>query len=187
MDRKAEIGEKELALLCSKGDSDARKELYSRYAARLTTLCSRYSGGPTEGIDLMHDTMIKALQRIGQYHYNGSGSLYSWLSRIAVNLAIDRLRKEGRLDISGLMEDSFDLKDPDNEEVKSLPLSVLQTFVSRLPNSKRLIFNMFCVDGFSHKEIAERLGITEKSSSSTLARAKKMIIKMINDYSDKDK
>ena len=172
-------------MLCAKGDRSAMRELYNRYAARLSALCSRYANGPEEGMDLMHDTMAKAFGKMGQYRFRGNGSLYSWLSRMAVNLAIDRLRKEGRLGIQ-VSEDMIpDVPDPPAEEVRSIPLPDLQAMIASLSDSKRVVFNMFCVDGFSHREIAEKLGITEKTSSSTLARAKKTLSRMIGDYKKK--
>lgn len=179
------IGEKDLAALCAKGDRSAQRELYNRYAARLSVLCSRYANGAEEGKDLMHDTMAKAFRKMGQFRYRGEGSLYSWLSRMAVNLAIDRLRKEGRLGVPVSEEAIPDISDPPAEEVRSIPLPDLQAMIAALPDSKRVVFNMFCVDGFSHREIAEKLGITEKTSSSTLARAKKTLSRMIEEYKDK--
>ncbi len=170
------IDERELALLCSKGDSEAIRELYNRYAARLRAVCSRYSGGPVEGMDLTHDTIIKALREIGRFNYKGKGSLFAWLKKLAVNLAIDRLRRDGRLDLHNLTEDILIAEPPEPEVMRSVPLTELLRMISELPEAKRLVFNMFCFDGFSHKEIASRLGISEKSSSSTLAKAKKLLI-----------
>lgn len=185
MKKDLEIGEKDLAMRCAKGDRSAMRELYNRYAARLNALCSRYADGAEEGKDLMHDTMAKAFGKLGQYRYRGEGSLYSWLSRMAVNLCIDRLRKEGRLGVPVSEEMIPDVPDPPVEEVRMIPLQDLQAMIASLPDSKRVVFNMFCVDGFSHREIAEKLGIAEKTSSSTLARAKKMLSRMIQEYKEK--
>ena len=185
MKKGLEIGEKDLAMLCARGDRSAMRELYNRYAARLSALCSRYAYGTEEGKDLMHDTMAKAFGKMGRYRYKGEGSLYSWLSRMAVNLCIDRLRKEGRLGVSVSEEQIPDIPEPPAEEVSSIPLPDLQAMIASLPDSKRVVFNMFCIDGFSHREIAEKLGITEKTSSSTLARAKKTLSRMIGEYEKK--
>lgn len=176
------MGEKELAHLCAKGDRSAIRELYGRYAARLCALCSRYAGGPEEGMDLMHDSLLKALDKMDKYQYTGPGSLYSWLARVAVNESIDHLRKEGRLQMTN-HDERFPAEEylvP--EESRSIPDAELQKMVSSLPDSKRVVLNLYCVEGFSHKEIGERLGISEKTSSSTLARAKKTLADMIKDY-----
>ena len=138
----------------------------------------------------MHDTMGKAFERIGQYQYTGKGSLYAWIARIAVNLAIDRLRKESRLKMVDVADVNDSLPDPDSpdpsEACGSIPLSELQRMVQSLSDSKRMVFNMFCIEGYSHKEIAQRLGISEKASSSILSKAKRELSKMIDDYSDKN-
>lgn len=182
----AEIDEQELAERCAKRERPAMKELYSRYAARLCILCSRYSNGPVEGKDLMHDTMVKAFKKIGMYRYNGEGSLYSWLSRLAVNTAIDRLRKEGRLKFISFKEEipDTDVSEPNN--ITSVPGQEIRRMVRKLPDTKRVIFNMFCIEGFSHKEIAATLGITERASSSMLAKAKKSLAAMVKDYLKKE-
>ena len=182
MEKGLDIGEKDLALQCTKGDRTAMRELYNRYAARLSALCSRYATGAEEGVDLMHDTIGKAFRNMDRFHYRGEGSLYSWLSRMAVNLCIDRLRKEGRLGIPVSEDVLLDIEAPPAEEVKSIPLQDLQAMIASLPDTKRVIFNMFCVDGFSHREIAEKLGIAERTSSSLLARARKSLAQMIHEY-----
>lgn len=185
MEKGLDIGEKDLALQCAKGDRTAMRELYNRYAARLSALCSRYATGAEEGVDLMHDTIGKAFRNMGRFQYRGEGSLYSWLSRMAVNLCIDRLRKEGRLGIPVSEDVLLDIEAPPAEEVKSIPLQDLQAIIASLPDTKRVIFNMFCVDGFSHREIAEKLGIAERTSSSLLARARKSLAQMIHEYMEK--
>jgi RNA polymerase sigma-70 factor (ECF subfamily) len=185
LEKGLDIGEKDLALQCTKGDRTAMRELYNRYAARLSALCSRYATGAEEGVDLMHDTIGKAFRNMDRFHYRGEGSLYSWLSRMAVNLCIDRLRKEGRLGIPVSEDVLLDIEAPPAEEVKSIPLQDLQAIIASLPDTKRVIFNMFCVDGFSHREIAEKLGIAERTSSSLLARARKSLAQMIHEYMEK--
>ena len=185
MEKGLDIGEKDLALQCAKGDRTAMRELYNRYAARLSALCSRYTSGALEGKDLMHDTMAKAFREMGRFHYKGAGSLFAWLSRMAVNLCIDRLRKEGRLGIPVSEDILLDIEDPPAERMKSIPLQDLQAMIASLPDTKRVIFNMFCVDGFSHREIAEKLGIAERTSSSLLARARKSLGQMIHEYMEK--
>ena len=85
----------------------ARKVLYNRYAARLYPLCCRYTKDSDAGKDLLHDALIKAFDKIGGFNYRGEGSLYAWLRKIAVNMAIERIRKEGRLSFSQLNDDIY--------------------------------------------------------------------------------
>lgn len=187
LDLEKEIGEKELALSCAKGDNMARKVLYNRYAARLYPLCCRYTKDSDAGKDLLHDALIKAFDKIGGFNYRGEGSLYAWLRKIAVNMAIERIRKEGRLSFSQLNDDIYAAEDPDIDSVKEIPLDDLLKMISSLPESKRMVFNLFCIEGFSHYEISELLGISVNTSTSTLAKAKRLLAAMINNYLEKMK
>ena len=153
-----------------------------RYAARLNALCSRYSDGSAEGMDLMHDAMCKVFDTIGRYQYRGEGTLYAWISRVAVHLAVDRLRKERKLSMAPAGDDIPDVEAPEAADVERIPLPVLQGFIASLPTAKRLIFNMSCVDGLSHQEISRQLGITEGATRSMLAKAKKALAKKVKDY-----
>lgn len=86
------LSEKELVQGCIRRDRDAQQELYARYAARLYTLCLRYIGDSEESRDLMHDSMIKAMDSIKSFRNEADGSLYSWLRKITVNVVFDRFR-----------------------------------------------------------------------------------------------
>lgn len=177
-----EISEKELALLCTKKDKSAMKELYNRYATRLYSLCCRYTQDPETGKDLLHDTIIKAFDKIANFSYRGDGSLYAWLRKIAINLAIERIRKDVRLKDLYSTDDHYQVDDPDPESINAIPLNDLQKMISALPESKRIIFCLHCIDGISHKDISSLLGISVGTSTSTLAKAKKHLACLINDY-----
>lgn len=187
MENRAEIDEQELAILCAQKDLSAMKELYTRYAARLTVLCTRYSNGPEDGLDLMHDTMCKVFDSIGKFQHRGRGSLYAWISRIAVHLAIDRARMDKKWKAMPLDEGCFDVVELDQPDIEAIPEDVLLGFISRLSITRRTVFNMFCIEGIPHKEIAEYLGISEAASRSTLSKAKKDLADMINSYLNKNR
>ena len=113
--------------------------------------------------------------------------MYAWISRMAVHLAIDRLRKEKKLEVSPLDDRLPDAKAPEPTEIERIPTAVLNGFIAELPAVKRVIFNMACVEDLPHREIAEKLGITEGASRSMLTKAKKTLAGMINAYMDKNK
>ena len=177
-----ELDEQSLARLCSENNRRAQEELYTRYAAKLFTLCLRYSDSRDEAQDLVHDTILKALAKIGSFTYRGKGSLYAWISRIAINLALGQISRYKfrfiRLGASGCEN----LPEPTDEELARIPQEKLLEFISMLPDTQRAIFNLFCLDGYSHKEIAETLGISERGSTSLLVKAKHTLRKRINDY-----
>lgn len=170
----------ELAKLCSRGDDKARKELYTRYAAYLYALCIRYAGDRELARDLMHDAMIKIFDTVGKYR--PTGSLKSWCARVTVNMVIDHLRKSRRLDLVPLEHTQEKIPEPQNEEVSKIPKRELMRMVGALPETKRIIFNLFCVEGYSHKDIAEMLDIKEKTSSSLLFKAREQLAENVREY-----
>jgi RNA polymerase sigma-70 factor (ECF subfamily) len=178
------ISERQLAAMCSKGSKEARRVLYDRYSEGIYALCLRYLSDEEESKDLLQDAFIRIFSKIGRYSYSGEGSLRAWMSRIASNMAIDTLRKGKKLQLLSLDNDlaaevAEDEKYPNAENI---PENVLLGMVESLSESKRLIFNMYCIDGYSHKDIALRCGISEKGSASLLAKARKDLAQMVKKY-----
>ncbi len=179
------ISERELADGCAASDREAQGELYARYAARLYALCFRYVGEREEAQDLMHDAMIKAMDSFRSFSYTGEGSLYAWLRRLTVNVAIDRLRELSRLrmvPLDSTVEPDMTASDDDDDSVSLIPASAMMDMIAQLPSVRRAVFNMYCIDGFSHKEIAAAMNITEKGSAGILAKARTQLRKSVNDY-----
>ena len=170
----------ELARLCARGDDKARKELYTRYAAGLYALCIRYIGDREEARDLMHDAMMKIFDTIGKY--KPVGTLKSWCSRVTVNLVIDHLRKKKRFETVQLDQTQEKIPEPQNEDVLKIPKTELMKMVGELPQTKRIVFNLYCVEGYSHKDIAEMLNIKEKTSSSLLFKAREQLTENVREY-----
>ena len=170
----------ELAKQCARGDEKARKELYTRYAAYLYALCIRYVGDREFARDLMHDAMIKIFDTMGKY--KPTGSLKSWCARVTVNLVIDYLRNSKRMDLVPLEHTQDKIPEPQQEEIAKIPKAELMRMVGELPETKRVIFNLFCVEGYSHKDIAEMLNIKEKTSSSLLFKARAQLAENVRDY-----
>ncbi len=179
------MDERELAIRCARGDDAARRELYETYGARLLALCRRYAADSTEAEDLMQDAFVKIFRVIGRFRWTRPGSLYSWMARVALNLAFDSAKRRRRLaremvDLETLPEVAKE--EPDYGEAASVPLDVLQGMIAALPEGYRTVFNLYCIDELSHKEIAALLGIKEKSSSGNLARARASLARSIRDY-----
>ena len=170
----------ELAKLCSKGDEKARHELYTRYAAYLFTLCIRYVGDRELARDLMHDAMIKIFDTVGKY--KPTGSLKSWCARVTVNMVIDYLRKSKRMDLQPLEPTQDKIPEPQTEEVAKVPKQELMRMVGELSDTKRIIFNLYCVEGYSHKDIEVMLNIKVTTSSSLLFKARAQLAENVKDY-----
>jgi len=179
------LSERELATRCAAKDREAQEVLYKRYASMLYALCFRYVGDREEAQDLMHDSMIKAMDSICSFHYNGDGSLCAWLRRLTINVSIDRLREMSKfrlIPLEQITEPDSLKADEDDDALNNIPAQVMMDMVVRLPSVKRTIFNMYCIDGFSHKEIAAKMNITEKGSASILAKARAQLRGTVNDY-----
>lgn len=183
------MDEQELAIRCHRGDNAARRELYETYSARLLSLCRRYVPDEADAEDLMQDAFVKIFRVIGRFRWTRPGSLYSWMARVALNLAFDSIRKRKRLarqlaDVEALSDELAD--EPGYEQTLSVPVEVIQEMIAALPEGYRTVFNLYCFDELSHKEIAALLGIKEKSSSSSLARARSILSRNIQQYLNRD-
>ena len=176
------FSEQSLARLCSENNRRAQEELYTRYAARLFTLCLRYSDSRGEAQDLVHDSFLKALSKIDSFTYRGSGSLYAWISRIAINMALANISRYKLRFVQLAPSMTDDMTEPTDEQFARIPQEKLLEFISRLPDTQRAIFNLYCMDGYSHKEIADMLGISERGSTSMLVKAKASLRRQINEY-----
>lgn len=180
------MSEKELIAACRNGVKDAEKELYIKYAGKIHTLCIRYLGDRDKAMDYTHDAIIKALLSLSRFKYSGDGSFYVWLKKLTLNMIIDRMRRSRRMKQVPIIATPEPVsEDEDNNPLLSIPPEILLEMISHLAEGPRLIFNMYCIDGYSHKEIARQLGITEKGSSSILAKARAILRREIIEYVEK--
>ncbi len=164
-----------------RGDREAEQQLYSRYSAVLMAVSMRYMGERSVAEDLLHDAFIKIFGSIRGFKYRGEGSLKAWMSRIVVNTALEELRRRSRNKTLSL--DYADREvEVETPPVGAVPKDVLLRFVAELPDGYRTVFNLFCIEGYSHRDIAHELGIHEKSSSSQLLRAKRILATKIKSY-----
>ena len=183
------MDEQELASRCHRGDKAAQRELYETYGSRILSLCRRYSVDAAEAEDLMQDSFVKIFRVIGRFRWTRPGSLYSWMARVALNLAFDSARKRKRLarelvDVDTLKGEVAD--EPGYEQTLAVPVEVIHRMIAELPEGYRTVFELYCFEELSHKEIAALLGIKERSSSSSLARARGLLAGAIRRYLDSD-
>ena len=176
------LDEQELARYCRAGDRLAKGELYRRYAAKVNTLCKRYLSNEEDSKDLMLETLIQAIDKIDSYKYTGEGSLYRWISRIAINKAINLIKRHRWRMVSLELWVKDDIAEPTEDEVEVIPNEKLHEWIAELSEMRRTVFNLSCIDGYSHKEIAEMLGISETGSTSILAKARKQLKEKIKQY-----
>ena len=177
-----DLDEQALARCCSQKDRMAEDELYRRYAVRLNTLCKRYLGDEDDAKDLMLETLIRALDKIDSFKYTGEGSLYAWMSRIAINKALNQLKRHRWRMVSIDFRTQDNIPEPSEEDVAEIPKEKLREWIAELPDMRRAVFNLYCIDGYSHHEIGKMLGISERGSTSTLAKARKELKEKIQQY-----
>jgi RNA polymerase sigma-70 factor (ECF subfamily) len=163
----------QLVKKCLAGKADAQELLYRRYASRMFGVCLRYAKNKMEAEDIMQEAFIKVYQNLK--NFRNEGSLEGWVRRIMVNTSINyyksNLKYLQTMDIDDVShQESFSVESSDNIELKTL-LNLIQ----RLPEGYRVVFNMYVIEGYSHKEIADALGISENTSKSQLSRARKAL------------
>lgn len=176
------LDERALAGHCQNGDRLAEDELYRRYAAKVYTVCRRYLGDDDEAKDLMQDTLIQALDKIGTYTFTGSGSLYGWIRRIAVNKAVNHIRRQQWKIVPLDIGHQDPAVEEDGQDIEAIPQEKLLEWIASMTELRRAVFNLNCIDGYPHKEIAKMLGITEKGSAGVLAKARKQLQQEIKRY-----
>lgn len=161
---------------CLGNDRASQKQLYDVMSPTMFAICLRYANSYQTAEDLLQEGFIKVFKYISKYR--GEGSFEGWVKRIFVNTAIEHFRKQARMyPIVNLEVVDHALKAGDPGD--SLELEDIQKLIQQLSPGYRTVFNLYVVEGYSHKEIAEMLDISEGTSKSQLARARYLLQKMI--------
>lgn len=180
--------ERELAEMLQRGDASVLGEVYARYARHLTSVCSRYIIDYEDVRDILQESFIKIFTKGSTFKYREEGSLKAWLRQIVVNESLTFLKKKERQSLVVFDESIIIDTSDDSEEINILPeipTEVLYQKIRDLPPGYRIVFNLYAIEGKSHKEIAELLGIQEATSASQLSRAKKLLAKRMKEYMNK--
>lgn len=161
------MGLEKLIEKCAKNDRKAQAEVYQLFSGKLFALCLKYSKNYVEAQDNLQDGFITIFKKIGQY--NSKGSFEGWMKRIVINTALQKYRSKS---ILSLVTEEI----PDEVIVEidedAVSLDYLLSIIQELPDRYRMVFNLYVLDGYSHKEISTKLEITEGTSKSNLSRAR---------------
>lgn len=161
--------DEELIEGCKRREYAAQKHLYERFAGKMYALCNRYVKDKMEAEDVLISAFTKVFDRIDQY--KGEGSFEGWMRKVMVNESLSFLRKHKNMYLETDLEAAD--REPDFEKLENkLEADDLLKMINELPAGYRIVFNMYAIDGFSHKEIASHLGINENTSKSQLSRAR---------------
>ena len=176
------ITESDLINGCLKDDRRMQEELYRRFSPRMYAVCLRYADNAEEAQDILQEGFIKVFKKLDSFR--NEGSFEGWIRRIFVNTAIEHFRRKKYL---------MPVTEREENTIEGKYLSVLDNLaaadimalVQELSPGYRTVFNMYVVEGYSHKEIGDILGISEGTSKSQLSRAKVILQDMVKKYIDK--
>lgn len=160
----------ELARALSRGEAKAQHGFYEKYAGKFLSICKRYVSDNMTAEDIMVESMMKIFNKIGSFNFNGS--FEGWAKRIVVNEALMHLRSHKNLEVAieqADYESDFIMPSFDFEAEELIKL------IHTLPDGYKTVFNLYAIEGYSHAEIAEMLGINEGTSKSQLSRARKIL------------
>ena len=166
----AEILDLKLIESCIKGDRASQKVLYDRLAPRMFPLCIRYAGDRVLAEDILQDGFVTLFTHLDSY--KGQGSFEGWARKIFVTTALMELRKKDALKMSDELDVARGFKAETVSQTQSIGYKELMKLVMSLPPGFRTVFNMYAIEGFSHKEISDMLGISETTSRTQLSRAR---------------
>lgn len=171
--------EDDLVERCRKGDHQAQQRLFDTYSSKMYGICCRYVRNSMQAEDILVMSFTKVFERIGQF--KGEGSFEGWIRRITVNEALTWLRRSRTMTLAETDLEKADHEPDYNRLSDHLEEEDLLRMIDKLPPGYRLVFNMYAIDGYSHKEIAEQLGISENTSKSQLSRARIFLQKLLAD------
>ena len=179
------VAEAELVRRAKNEDTAAVRAIYDSYAQYLLAVCRRYTGDADSAADVLQDSLVKIFTSLDKFEWRGPGSLKAWMRRVVVNEALMYLRSRRRAGES-VEDDGIADSLPDEEpEVDDVPLAVIQQMIqmiAELPEGYRTVFNLYVFEGFSHRQIADALGISENTSYSQFSRARSLLARKIKEY-----
>ncbi|MBL7724272.1 MAG: RNA polymerase sigma factor [Chitinophagaceae bacterium] len=169
---------------CMEGDRRMQEELYRRFSPRMYAVCLRYAGNAEEAEDILQEGFIKVFKKLDSFR--SEGSFEGWVRRIFVNTAIEHFRRKRYLmPVTEKEENTIEGKF--TSVLDELGAKDIMALVQELSPGYRTVFNMYVVEGYTHKEIADMLGISEGTSKSQLSRAKVILQDMVRIYIDKQR
>jgi RNA polymerase sigma factor (sigma-70 family) len=164
---------------CLKNDRRAQEELYKRFYPAMMALCLRYVRDREDAIEVLNDAFLKIFRQIGRYD-TARAALYTWMRTIVINTALDSLRKQKLIRDREMRATGEEEPGIDNEAIAKLSGDELLGMIRRLPVTTRLVFNLYIVDGYAHREIASLLRISEGTSRWHLNDARRQLKIIIN-------
>lgn len=159
---------------CLKNDRKAQEQLYKKFYHAMMALCVRYAKDKNDALEILNDGYLKVFKNMGQYDA-AKASLYTWMRRIIINTAIDFLRKKQVYYNMDVLLDTQEETGIENEALQKMSSVELLGAIRQLPPTTGTVFNLYVIDGFSHREIAALLPISEGTSRWHLSEARRQL------------
>lgn len=179
--KSSEFNEDIIIAGCKRDDRQSQELLYRHFARKMYAICLSYAGDRSLAKDMLQDAFIKIFKNIR--NYKKDGSFEGWIRRIITNTAIDHLRQKKRTDnyvkMEVKMEVASNMHHTKNLALSRISFNEVMEQVERLPEGARIIFNLYALDGYTHKEIAQKLSISEGTSKSQFNRARKLLMNFL--------
>ena len=161
---------------CIRNDRHCQRALFERYAGLMLSVCRRYTRHEMEAEDIVQDALIKVYKNIDKFKFEGS--FEGWIRRIVVNTALKNYKKSSvqkeQIGLESYQEGSLE-----PEAISNLGVEELMTLIAGLPEGYRIVFNLYIVEGYSHREIADMLNIQESTSRSQLVKARRILQELL--------
>ncbi len=164
---------------CCRKEPVAQRLLYEMFSARMFGVCLRYSGSREDAQDILHESFLKIYEKIEQFE--SRGSFEGWIRRIMVNTALEKFRNQNKIvNVQEAIEE-YERKE-DIDITDNITAKELMRMIGELSPQYRIVFNLYAIEGYSHKEISEKLGITEGTSKSNLSRARTILQDKVKEF-----
>lgn len=157
---------------CKKKKSKAQRKMYDRYASMVMAVCMRYMSDRERAQDMLQDSFVKLFDKIDKY--DSTGNFDAWVRRLTANTCLDQLRKDKK-QLMDVHIDDVQIDGKYSTILDKMGADDIMEVVMELPDGYRTVFNLYAVEGYSHKEIAEMMNISENTSKSQYSRAKKLL------------
>lgn len=163
------INENDFIEACIRKEKWAQQKLYEDHYPVMLPVCKRYSNNSDDALDILHEGFIKVFRHISKYQ--SGTSLVAWIRRIMINTAIDYYRKKSRKRTEDL-ETAYSVSTNDPDVISEMSAKEILGALQELTFAYRSVFNLYVIEGYSHKEVAKQMGITESTSRSNLVKAR---------------
>ncbi|MDP4684848.1 MAG: sigma-70 family RNA polymerase sigma factor [Crocinitomicaceae bacterium] len=168
-----------LVIECVKGNPRAQRMLFDRFSSKMLGVCLRYAKDSEQADDILQDGFVKVFTKLKDF--KNAGSLEGWIRRVMVNTALDQIRKNGKT-LGDVSVEDVQYKIENNDHIaERLMAEDLLKLINSMPDGYKVVFNMFAIEGYTHNEIADTLGISESTSKSQYSRARAYLRERISD------